>query len=168
MDRAVGSYHRPGAVNRPATDRTRSRGPLVRRACAGRPPVGAKPHPYVPIPEVKNKVTSGEWRVAGGKWPNAADWPLITPATVDRNGLADTSVRFAVNLLGAPPLAGKEFAEYRAKTDSETIVGVGLVLQLPTGQYYDDKLINLGNNRFAFRPQLGVVHNFGKWSGELP
>ena len=78
------------------------------------------------------------------------------PATVDRNGLADTSVRFAVNLFGAPPLAGKEFAEYRAKADHETIVGMGLVLQLPTGQYYDDKLINLGDNRFAFRPQLGA------------
>ena len=37
-----------------------------------------------------------------------------TPATVDRNGLADTSARFAVNLIGAPPLKGKEFAEYRA------------------------------------------------------
>jgi hypothetical protein len=89
------------------------------------------------------------------------------PAKVDREGLADASVRFAVNLFGAPPLAGKEFAAYRAKADHETIVGMGLVLQLPTGQYYDDKLINLGNNRFAFRPQLGVVHNWGKWSAEL-
>ena len=90
-----------------------------------------------------------------------------TPATVDRNGFADTSARFAVNLIGAPPLAGKEFAEYRAKADHETIVGLGLVAQFPTGQYYDDKLINLGNNRFAFRPQLGVVHNWDKWTAEL-
>jgi hypothetical protein len=30
-----------------------------------------------------------------------------------------------------------------------------------------DKLINLGNNRFSFRPQLGAVHNWGKWSAEL-
>jgi len=89
------------------------------------------------------------------------------PAKVERDGLADTSLRFAVNLFGAPPLAGKEFAEYRAKTDCETIVGVGLVVQLPTGQYFKDKLINLGGNRFAFRPQLGVVHNRGKWSAEL-
>ena len=90
------------------------------------------------------------------------------PATVDRSGLSDTSVRFAVNLLGAPPLAGKEFAAYRASLDSETIVGLGFVLQAPTGQYYEDKLINLGNNRFAFRPQLGVVHNFSsKWGVEL-
>ena len=89
------------------------------------------------------------------------------PTEVARNGLADTSVRFAVNLIGAPPLAGKEFADYRAKADCETIVGMGLVVQLPTGQYYDDKLINLGSNRFAFRPQSGVVHNRGPWSGEL-
>ena len=90
-----------------------------------------------------------------------------TPATVDRSGLADTSARFAVNLIGAPPLAGKEFAEYRAKADHETIVGAGIIVQLPTGQYYDDKLINLGYNRFTFRPQLGVVHNWGKWTAEL-
>ncbi len=89
------------------------------------------------------------------------------PGTADRNGFADTSARFAVNLIGAPPLAGKEFAEYRAKADHETIVGAGLIVQFPTGQYYDDKLINLGNNRFAFRPQLGVVHNWGKWTAEL-
>jgi hypothetical protein len=89
-------------------------------------------------------------------------------ATVNRDGLADTLFRVAVNLLGAPPLAGKEFAEYRAtKADHETIVGLGLVLQVPTGQYFDDKLINLGNNRYAFRPQLGVVRNLGKWSLEL-
>lgn len=89
------------------------------------------------------------------------------PAKVDREGWADTTLRFAVNLFGAPPLAGQEFADYRARTERETIVGMGLVVQLPTGQYDQDKLINLGFNRFAFRPQLGVVHDWGKWSAEL-
>ena len=89
------------------------------------------------------------------------------PASVERQGLADTSLRFAVNLLGAPPLAGKEFAEYRASAEQETIVGLGLVVQLPTGAYHADKLINLGDNRFTFRPQLGAVRNWGKWSVEL-
>lgn len=90
------------------------------------------------------------------------------PATADREGLADGSVRFAVNLFGAPPLKGKEFAEYRAtKADHETIVGMGLVVQFPTGEYYDDKFINLGGNRYTFRPQLGAVHNWDKWSAEL-
>ena len=29
------------------------------------------------------------------------------------------------------------------------------------------QLINLGQNRFVFRPQLGVVHTRGKWTAEL-
>ncbi|MCX6867981.1 MAG: transporter [Verrucomicrobia bacterium] len=100
----------------------------------------------------------------------SGDWSGLQagqPISTARDGWADTTVRFAINLLGAPPLAGKEFAEYRAHADCETIIGAGLAVDLPTGEYFDDKLINLGNNRFAFRPQLGLVHQRGKWTGEL-
>ena len=38
---------------------------------------------------------------------------------------------------------------------------------LPTGEYLEDKLINLGSNRYTFAPQFGVVHNHDKWSMEL-
>ncbi len=31
----------------------------------------------------------------------------------------------------------------------------------------DDKLINLGDNRFVIEPQLGVLHTIGPWSFEL-
>jgi len=89
------------------------------------------------------------------------------PTSIKRSGLSDSVLRFAINLYGAPPLEGKEFAAYRATVDVETIVGTALVVHLPTGDYMDDKLINLGTNRFTFRPQLGVVHNRGKWSMEL-
>lgn len=88
-------------------------------------------------------------------------------ASTKRGGLSDTVLRFAINLIGAPPLEGKKYAAYRAQIDVETIVGVGLAVQLPTGEYLDDKLINLGTNRYTFRPQLGVVHTRGKWSMEL-
>jgi len=88
------------------------------------------------------------------------------PTTVRRNGWDDTNVRFAINLYGSPPLKGKEYAAYRAATKVETIVGAGLSVQLPTGEYMDDKLINLGTNRFTFRPQFGVVHSWGDWSFE--
>jgi hypothetical protein len=37
---------------------------------------------------------------------------------------------------------------------------------LPTGQYMVDKLINLGENRFAFRPQVGVLHTRNHWTVE--
>jgi Putative MetA-pathway of phenol degradation len=89
------------------------------------------------------------------------------PASVDREGWADSTLRFAVNLVGAPPLSGKEFAAYNAATTCEDIVGVGLLVRLPTGEYMDDKLINLGSNRYTFTPQFGWVHNQGKWSTEL-
>lgn len=98
-----------------------------------------------------------------GRWTGLLDG---APKEAKRSGWSDTLVRFAVNLYGAPPLEGEEYARYRAATDVETIVGAGLSVQLPTGDYMDDKLINLGTNRFTFRPQLGVVHTRGKLSLE--
>ena len=88
-------------------------------------------------------------------------------ASTSRHGLSDTFVRFAVNLHGAPPLSGKEYGAYRRGANPETIVGMGLAVRLPTGDYMEDRLINLGKNRFTFRPQLGVQHTRGKWSAEL-
>ncbi len=99
-----------------------------------------------------------------GRWSGLVDG---VPRSIRRGGLSDSVLRFAINLYGAPPLEGEEFAAYRARVDVETIFGTALVVQLPTGEYKDDKLINLGTNRFTFRPQLGVVHNRGKWSMEL-
>jgi len=76
-----------------------------------------------------------------GKWTGLLGG---APASTRRSGWADTFVRFAVNLYGAPPLRGKKFAAYRAKMKTETIVGAGLLVRLPTGNYLEDKLINLG------------------------
>ncbi len=89
------------------------------------------------------------------------------PRRIHRDGLSDSILRFAYILHGAPPLRGKEYAEYRASIDKETLVGAALAVHLPTGDYDGDKPINLGNNRFTVRPQLGVVHNRGKWSMEV-
>ena len=89
------------------------------------------------------------------------------PASVTRNGFSDSVLRASINLIGAPPLKGEKYAAYRVETDVETIVGLGLAVQLPTGQYMGDKLINLGTNRYTYRPQLGILHNRGKWSSEL-
>lgn len=72
------------------------------------------------------------------------------------------SLRFAVNLIGSPPLPPKEFAKYQSEIEGETIVGAGLILQVPTGKYLENKLLNLGTNRVTFRPLLGVVKRQGK------
>jgi hypothetical protein len=89
------------------------------------------------------------------------------PASADRSGFSDTSLRFAINLVGAPPLEGEEFVQYRAERECDTIVGAGLIVTLPTGEYFSDKLINLGENRYSIRPQVGFVHERGKWSFEF-
>ena len=89
------------------------------------------------------------------------------PQEVEREGLADPVLRFSTNLIGAPPLAGKEFAEFRTGHETTTTVGAALEVRLPLGDYKDDKLLNLGQNRFAIAPQLGVLHTIGEWSFEL-
>jgi hypothetical protein len=121
---------------------------------------------YIRSFELFGKSARAEIRQAwqDGRWSGRLSG---APAAVERQGLADTIARFAVNLWGAPPLDGKAYAAYRARTDVETIAGAALVLELPTGEYKNDKLINLGNNRFTFQPQLGFVHNRRDWSFEV-
>jgi hypothetical protein len=99
-----------------------------------------------------------------GRWTGLVDG---VPRSIKRSELSDSVLRLAINWYGAPPLEEKEFANCRAEIDVETIFGTAWVVNLPTGDYMDDKLINLGDNRFTFRPQLGLVHNRGKWSMEL-
>lgn len=87
--------------------------------------------------------------------------------TADRRGAADPRLRLSVLLLGAPARSGGEFLAYRASRPVSTVVGAALALTLPLGEYQEDKLLNLGQNRFAIQPQLGVVHTRGPWSYEL-
>ena len=79
--------------------------------------------------------------------------------SVTRSGFGDLGLRLAVNLLGAPALSLEEFREYR----QDTIVGVSLALTAPTGQYDNTKLVNVGTNRWSFKPELGVSKALGRW-----
>jgi hypothetical protein len=76
-----------------------------------------------------------------------------------RSGLMDSVFRFAVNLKGAPAMSLDELRQWR----QETLLGVSLKVVAPTGQYDPTKLINLGGNRWAFKPELGVSRRWGHW-----
>lgn len=89
------------------------------------------------------------------------------PASTRRQGPADPWVRFSVDLLGAPALKGKAYQEYRAARPVHTVAGAAIGLSLPLGEYQEDKLLNLGQNRFTIRPQVGAVHQRGLWAYEL-
>jgi hypothetical protein len=81
---------------------------------------------------------------------------------VHRSGLADAALRFGVNLIGAPAMDPAAFRSYRPGT----LLGASLMVRAPTGQYDPSKLINIGTHRWAFKPEVGVVHTTGNWSLE--
>jgi hypothetical protein len=76
-----------------------------------------------------------------------------------RSGLVDSVYRFSVNLKGGPAMAPQEFAKWHQKV----LLGAGLKVIAPTGQYDPTKLINWGTNRWSFKPEFGYSQRWGKW-----
>ena len=81
----------------------------------------------------------------------------------EMSGWGDPRFRISMNLLGAPALTIKEFANYK----QDFVVGISLQVSAPLGQYDDGKLLNLGNNRWSFRPELGISKTWGPWLLEV-
>jgi len=79
--------------------------------------------------------------------------------SVRRSGLADTRVKFSMNLRGNDAMSPREFAQRPRRT----VVGASLTVSAPTGQYDGTKLINLGADRWSFKPEIGVSHPMGRW-----
>jgi hypothetical protein len=75
------------------------------------------------------------------------------------DGFADSRFRLTINLYGAPALTAKEFAEYR----QDLVVGVSLLVSAPASQYDRNRVVNLGTNRWSFKPEVGISKAFGRW-----
>jgi hypothetical protein len=84
---------------------------------------------------------------------------LNAPKYAYRSGLLDSFVRFAVNIKGAPAMKPLEMAKWQQKV----LLGVSLKIVAPTGQYDGTRLINWGNNRWAFKPEFGYSQRWGHW-----
>jgi Putative MetA-pathway of phenol degradation len=80
-----------------------------------------------------------------------------------RSGLTDLRFKVSMMLLGAPALKSLAFVKYRPKT----VIGVSLQVNAPVGQYDPTKQVNLGTNRWSFKPELGISRVLGKWTLEL-
>jgi Putative MetA-pathway of phenol degradation len=92
-------------------------------------------------------------------WGDISGQVFEEARSISRAGLADTRVRLSVNLLGNDAMRPREYA----KAPRRTIVGTSLAMNVPTGEYDRTKLINLGNNRWAFKPEVGVAVPRGRW-----
>jgi len=109
-------------------------------------------------------------------WGTSAKFSMIVPLTAlsgsvnlagetvtrDVSGAADPVFKLSVNLFGAPALSLAEFAAY----EQDLIVGASLRVSAPLGQYDDSRAVNLGTNRWTFKPELGVSKALGPWTLE--
>lgn len=86
------------------------------------------------------------------------------PASTRRRGFGDPRIRLSYLLYGGPAQNPKEFM---TSVQSNTVVGVAVSVKIPWGEYYGERLINLGANQWRIRPQLGVTHTRNKWTFEL-
>jgi hypothetical protein len=80
--------------------------------------------------------------------------------TASRRGMADARVRLSTILAGSPAMSPAEFA----RAPRRTIVGASLTVGAPVGEYDAAKLINLGSNRWAFKPELALSYPAGRWT----
>jgi hypothetical protein len=131
--------------------------------------------PSLPISDVEAKVNGA--LLAGGYAFGLADrLALVTAAvpyawgdisgtvyedarTVSRSGLTDVRLKLSVNLVGNPAMGARAFS----KAPRKTIVGTSLTVVAPSGQYDGTKLVNLGTNRWGFKPEVGVSVPSGRW-----
>jgi hypothetical protein len=79
-----------------------------------------------------------------------------------RTGWADARLKLSVNLLGGRARRPREFVKARRSP----IVGLSVTTVLPVGQYHRDRLMNLGSNRWAWKPEAGLSIPVGRWTIE--
>lgn len=75
-------------------------------------------------------------------------------------GFNDPGFKLSVNLVGSPAYTLKEFRKYDKE---QFILGVGLAVSAPWGEYDPEKLVNIGFNRWAVKPELGMSKMWGRW-----
>jgi hypothetical protein len=112
-----------------------------------------------------------------GLWDKAANFDALLPracldgyatfngSLVTRSvcGFADPRFRLSVNFHGAPALAPREFASFK----QDFIVGASVQVTAPWGQYDEDRLVNIGTNRWSVKPEIGMSKNLEHIAWEM-
>ncbi len=96
-------------------------------------------------------------------WASGSATLAGQPRNRDVSGLGDPRLRFSMLLYGAPALSLEEFLDYKP----DIIIGTSLEVTPPLGQYDSDKLLNIGTNRWSFKPEVGISKTLGPLTLEL-
>ena len=73
------------------------------------------------------------------------------------SGMADPLLLFGFDFYGAPALSVDEYKGW----EQNTILGFSLQVSLPLGEYDKTSALNLGTNRWVFKPELAISHQLG-------
>ena len=96
-------------------------------------------------------------------------WGAITgdvgrqPQRQNLAGLVDPRFKLSLALRGAPALSPAEFA----RAPRRVVIGASVTIVPPIGQYTSTQLVNLGYNRWAFKPEVGLSHQVGRWTFDV-
>ena len=87
---------------------------------------------------------------------------LGQPVARTIHGFGRPAFRLSINLHGAPALSLRDFRGWK----QDLIVGASLQVSPPWSQYDGSKLLNIGTNRWSFKPEIGVSKALGPWTLE--
>lgn len=87
-------------------------------------------------------------------WAQASGKVFGDDSSTTRSGFGDTRLRISTLFIGAPAVTREEFA----KSPLQTVLGASVTVVAPTGQFFSNKLINLGTNRWSFKPEVGLSY----------
>src|SRR5215831_18273616 len=85
-----------------------------------------------------------------------------TDIIASTTGVGDSSLQVGILLKGGPALSAAQFDDYKPATT----LGVSLTTTAPTGAYDPNKVLNLGSDRWSFKPEIALCYPFGpewKW-----
>jgi hypothetical protein len=136
---------------------------------------GVLTDPALPVTDIEAKISALGWGYGRtfGMFGRSANVAIAVPylhvdasgnvgenrTSVTREGVGDTKLRFAINLLGGPAMTPREFAQREPKTT----LGFSLSVNVPTGEYDETRLVNVGTNRWAAKTEFGLTIPRGKW-----
>ena len=81
----------------------------------------------------------------------------------DLFGLTDPRFKLSIGLRGARAM---RLAEFSRASPRAVVVGASITVVPPWGQYQATQLVNLGYNRWAVKPEVGVSRQVGHWTFE--
>jgi len=73
------------------------------------------------------------------------------------SGMGDAVFVFGFDFFGGPAISLDQYQDWK----QETLLGFSLQVTAPTGKYDKAKILNLGANRWVFKPELAVSHQIG-------